>query len=32
MISVGLIDASWLAELPPELASRLKEILDTPDS
>ena len=31
MIGVGLIDRSWLANLPPELASRLKQILDTPD-
>jgi hypothetical protein len=28
---VGLIDAGWLARLPPELASRLQELLDTPD-
>jgi hypothetical protein len=32
MIGVGLIDASWLAKLPPELAVRLKQILDTPDA
>jgi hypothetical protein len=31
MIGVGLIDASWLTKLPPELAVRLKEILDSPD-
>jgi hypothetical protein len=31
MIGVGLIDRSWLANLPPQLASRLKQILDTPD-
>lgn len=31
LINVGLIDAGWLAKLPPELASRLKAILDTPD-
>ncbi len=31
VIDVGLIDASWLAKFPPELAARLKEILDTPD-
>lgn len=31
LIGVRLIDASWLANLPPELASRLKQILDTPD-
>ena len=29
---VGLIDASWLPKLPPELAERLKRILDTPDA
>jgi len=32
LIGVGLLDESWLARLPPELAARLKEILDTPDS
>jgi hypothetical protein len=31
MIGVGLIDESWLTKLPPELAVRLKLILDTPD-
>lgn len=31
LIDVGLIDASWLPKLPPELAARLKKILDTPD-
>src|SRR5437870_6101643 len=31
MIGVGLIDRSWLTKLPPELADRLKQILDTPD-
>jgi hypothetical protein len=31
MINVGLIDASWLTKLPPELAARLKHIMDTPD-
>lgn len=32
MIAVGLVDASWLTRLPSELAARLKQILDTPDS
>src|SRR5438128_1033741 len=32
MIGVRLIDPLWLAKLPPELASRLKQILDTPDA
>src|SRR5438105_13919678 len=32
MIGVGLNDASWLPKLPPELAERLKRILDTPDA
>jgi hypothetical protein len=32
LIGVGLIDRSWLPKLPPELADRLKHILDTPDS
>jgi hypothetical protein len=31
MIDVGLIDASWLDRLPPGLASRLKELLDSPE-
>ncbi len=30
-IDVGLIDASWCARLPPELAKRLQELLDNPD-
>ena len=32
LIGVRLIDASWLTKLPPELAGRLKQILDTPDA
>jgi len=32
LIGVKLIDASWLTKLPPELAERLKRILDTPDA
>ena len=32
MIGVGLIDHSWLTKLPPELAARLQQILDTPDA
>ncbi len=32
MIGVRLIDASWLTNLPLELAGRLKQILDTPDA
>ena len=31
LIGVGLVDASWLAKFPGELASRLKQILDTPN-
>jgi hypothetical protein len=31
MIGVGLVDSSWLLKLPPELADRLKHIMDTPD-
>ena len=31
LIEVGLLDASWLDRLPPELARRLQELLDTPD-
>jgi hypothetical protein len=32
LIGVGLVDSSWLPKLPPELAERLKQILDTPDA
>jgi hypothetical protein len=32
MIGVRLIDSSLLPKLPPELAGRLKQILDTPDA
>jgi hypothetical protein len=32
MIGVRLIDRSWLTKLPPELAARLKHLLDTPDA
>ena len=31
LIGVGLIDASWLTKMPPELAARLQHLLDTPD-
>lgn len=31
LIGVGLVDATWLPKLPPELGVRLKQILDTPD-
>ncbi len=31
LISVGLVDASWQTKLPPPLAERLKQILDTPE-
>lgn len=31
MISVALIDQSWLGRLSPELGSRLKGLLDNPD-
>lgn len=30
LMNVGLVDASWLPRLPPELARRLKEVLDDP--
>jgi hypothetical protein len=32
LIGVGLIGPAWLTKLPPELAERLKHILDTPDA
>ncbi len=31
MIDIGLIDASWIPSLPPQLATRLQSLLDTPD-
>lgn len=31
MISVGLIDATWLEKLPPQHASRLQQLLDDPE-
>jgi hypothetical protein len=31
LIGVRLVDASWLAKLPPELAERLQQLLDTPE-
>jgi len=31
MISLEMIDASWLDKFPNELAARLKELLDDPD-
>jgi hypothetical protein len=31
MIGVGLVDATWPALYPPELAARLQHLLDTPD-
>lgn len=30
MLDVGLLDASWLGRLPPELAERLKQKIDNP--
>jgi hypothetical protein len=32
LIGVGLIDASWPARFPAELAARLQELLDNPDA
>ena len=31
MIDVGLVDATWVARMPQELASRLQELIDTPE-
>jgi hypothetical protein len=31
LIGVGLIDPSWPARFPAELAARLQHLLDTPD-
>jgi hypothetical protein len=31
LIGVGLVDASWLSRVPPELRGRLQELLDDPN-
>ena len=31
LLDVGLVDASWMKRLPPELAARLQELIDTPE-
>ncbi len=31
LVDVGLLDPTWLDQIPPELAGRLKQILDTPE-
>jgi len=31
MLEVGLIDASWPARFPNELAARLQMLIDTPE-
>lgn len=31
MISIGLVDQSWIGKLQPVLGARLRELLDTPD-
>jgi hypothetical protein len=31
LVEVGLVDGSFLSRLPVELASRLREILESPD-
>ena len=31
LIDVGLLDATWLERLPPPLADRLTQLLQTPD-
>jgi hypothetical protein len=31
LLDVGLVDSGWLSRLPPELAPRLKSLLDDPD-
>ena len=31
MISIGMIDETWLEKLPTELAERLKILLDNPE-
>jgi len=31
LIDVGLVDAGWVQRLPPELGTRLQDLLDNPD-
>jgi hypothetical protein len=31
LMEVGLLDASWADRLPPELAARLRQVIDTPE-
>ena len=31
LIDLGLLDASWVSRLPPELGERLQQLLDTPE-
>lgn len=31
LLEVGLVDAGWVEQLPPELGARLRILLDTPD-
>jgi hypothetical protein len=31
MLDVGLVDESWCAKYPDELAARLKHLIDTPE-
>jgi hypothetical protein len=31
MLEIGLIDAGWKSRLPPELAARLQQLIDTPE-
>ena len=31
LLDVGLIDATWKDRYPPDLASRLQSLIDTPD-
>lgn len=31
MLDVGLVDASWTQRLPPDMAARLQQLIDTPE-
>lgn len=31
LLDVGLIDATWVGRLPPELGARLQQLIDTPE-
>jgi hypothetical protein len=32
LIAVGLVEASWLDRLPPQLAARLRPVIEAPEA